>query len=333
MPAAPGTAGPREDPGTGGTAGLVLHARQDRRADLLAALADYLEEYRRTPPRGAMVGVLPLGEWVYEQRRRRRQGRLAEERAAELEAVPGFSWLPAPRSGNPKLSRQRTRVHDRSRSGQTLRQLVEADERLCRGERALAVHRFEDPDPGRGLVVMVSGGYHDPEEAFTLVLGRRHTWMALATAIDRVYARTEPHLACFSFSPGHRLYRESWPSRGGMDGIDVDLSWAYWDRMRSDASPSDDGEGSRTGAGAAVAGFLAPGHSGTYLFDFGDRWCHSVRALRWTVAEEDEQTGGGPPLLAVYPRCELPPQYDGDTVPGLHHFLSLDTLQITRDGT
>ncbi|MFJ9379296.1 Helicase associated domain protein [Streptomyces sp. NPDC101455] len=51
-----------------------------------------------------MVGVLPLGEWVYGQRRRRRQGRLAEERAAELEAVPGFCRLPAPRSGNPKLS-------------------------------------------------------------------------------------------------------------------------------------------------------------------------------------------------------------------------------------
>ncbi|MGW1353676.1 hypothetical protein ACWCQE_31045 [Streptomyces sp. NPDC002409] len=78
-----------------------------------------------------------------------------------------------------------------------------------------------------------------------------------------------------------------------------------------------------------MAGFLAPGHSGTYLFDFGDRWCHSVRALRWTVAEEDAQTGGGPPLLAVYPGCELPSQYDGDTVPGLNHFPSLDTLQIT----
>lgn len=311
--------------------GWSWNARQDRWADQLDALEDYLAEHRRMPPRGEMVDALPLGEWVYEQRRRHRQGRLDEERAAELEAVPGFSWLPAPRAGNPKLSRPRVRGHDRSRSGRTLRQLVEADERLCRAQRAPAVHRFEDPDPDRGLVVMVSGDYHEPDEAFTLVLARHHSWMALATAIDRVYARTEPHLACFSFSPGHRLYRESWPSRGGMDGIDVDLPWGYWDWTHSATSPPDGGEGSRADAGAAVAGFLAPGHSGTYLFDFGDRWCHSVRALRWTVAEEDEQTSGGPPLLAVYPGCALPPQYDGDTVPELNHFLSLDTLQITGD--
>lgn len=311
--------------------GWSWNARQDRWADQLDALEDYLEEHRRMPPRGEMVDALPLGEWVYEQRRRHRQGRLTKERAAELEAVPGFSWLPAPRAGNPKLSGPRTREHDRTRAGRNLRQLVEADERLCRAERAPAIHRFEEPDPGRGLVVMVSGDYHDPDEAFTLVLARRHNWMDLATAIDGVYARTEQHKACFSFSPGHRLYRESWPSHGGVDGIDVDLPWGYWGRTGSAASLSAGGEGSGAGAGAAVAGFLAPGHSGTYLFDFGDRWYHSVRTLRWTVAEEDEQTGGGPPLLSVYPGCELPSQYEGDTVPGLNHFLSLDTLQITGD--
>jgi hypothetical protein len=46
------------------------------------------------------------------------------------------------------------------------------------------------------------------------------------------------------------------------------------------------------------------------------------------MAEEDEQTVGRPPLLAVYPIRELPQQVGGG-VPGLDHFLSLDTLQIT----
>ncbi|MFJ2217809.1 hypothetical protein ACIQVO_36675 [Streptomyces sp. NPDC101062] len=49
------------------------------------------------------------------------------------------------------------------------------------------------------------------------------------------------------------------------------------------------------------------------------------------MTEEDEQTCGGSPLLAVYPMGELPPQYTGDTVPALNHFLGLDTLQITGD--
>ncbi|MEY9839373.1 helicase associated domain-containing protein [Streptacidiphilus sp. EB103A] len=305
--------------------GWSWNARQDRWADQLDALEDYLETHQRMPPRGEMVDALPLGEWMYEQRRRHRQGRLPVERALELEAVPGFSWLPAPRAGNPKLAAPRTRENDRSRAGRSLRQLVEADERLCRAQKAPRIHRFEDPDPARGLVVLVSGDYHAPQGAFTLVLGHRHHWMDLAAAIDRVYARTDPYRGRFIFTPERRLYRESWPSWGGMEATTIELPWDFWNLTSTSGACAD-----QDSAGGAVASFLAPGHAGTYAFD-GWWWCHSIRVLRWTVPEEDEQASGGPPLLAVYPGCDLPPQYDGGKAPTLDHFLSLDSLQVSGE--
>jgi excisionase family DNA binding protein len=50
--------------------------------------------HARVPERHAEEGVR-LGEWVRTQRRLHRRGRLPRERSRQLEALPGWRWLPA----------------------------------------------------------------------------------------------------------------------------------------------------------------------------------------------------------------------------------------------
>ena len=62
-----------------------------------AALQRYLDTRgAAAPPRAAHVGSFPLGRWVAQVREDYWEATLDPDRITELEAVPGWSWGPAP---------------------------------------------------------------------------------------------------------------------------------------------------------------------------------------------------------------------------------------------
>lgn len=59
----------------------------------LAALTRYVDRYGGAcPSSSCRVGTYPVGEWVRAQRDAYRLGRLAAQRAAQLQAIPGWCW-------------------------------------------------------------------------------------------------------------------------------------------------------------------------------------------------------------------------------------------------
>jgi hypothetical protein len=74
------------------------------------------------------------------------------------------------------------------------------------------------------------------------------------------------------------------------------------------------------------------GEAATYMFDFGDKWFSTLRALRTACAEEEEeeeeQCAGGLPLLGVIPASAPPVRYDGDPPTPWQYYLGLDLVDV-----
>ncbi|WP_274036522.1 hypothetical protein [Streptomyces sp. MMBL 11-1] len=220
---------------------------------------------------------------------------------------------------------------DRARRAGKLEDLLEQDEAMCRSTRAPAIARAGAPDPARGLVIQVCLGYQDAASSFTLTCRADHTWVHLAEAIDRVFARDDDvHLAGFYFnsatwklpSPGNFYYAQSYECLRVEPPRRCDPA----DKFVPGQLPSD---------GTALSAMLAPGFALGYLFDYGDKWMHNLRVLRWTHPDEDAQldTGQGGPLLAIRPLTPPPNQYDlyeEDEAPDWDHYLALPSLRQAR---
>lgn len=68
---------------------------EDQRNVGMVALRKYVEDHGTAlVPHDSVIGGVGLGEWVMKQRKDFRSGSLAKTRAAELEALPGWSWDP-----------------------------------------------------------------------------------------------------------------------------------------------------------------------------------------------------------------------------------------------
>ncbi len=295
-------------------------------------MAEFIAEHERLPRRGEVHAGAGLGEWGYDQQRLYAADTLDSGRRAALEAIPGWSWSRPSRVASAPRS---PRTDDRGRSGRSLQRLVAEDERIVRSTRAPAIPRCP-PDPSRGLVVMVDLGYRDPRRAFTLVCSPRHRWIDLGAKIDQVYCRDEEHLAEFVL-PAKPLRAESFPPPRAPEDRCLRLPWSYW-RLAGKQSVTEqdlfeyvedrDPDVDYTGCLLPVASLLGVGHAITYLFDFGDRWTSTIRPLRTACPDEDEQSAGGPPLLAVFPATDPPLQYPHDPPAPENYYLGLDLLDV-----
>ncbi|MFJ1662349.1 hypothetical protein [Streptomyces anthocyanicus] len=216
---------------------------------------------------------------------------------------------------------------DRARRTERLEDLLEQDEAMCRAVRAPSVARAGAPDPARGLVIQVCLGYQDAASSFTLACRADHTWVHLAEAIDRVFARDDDvHLAGFYFnsatwklpSPGNFYYTHSY------ECLRVEPP-----RRRGPADTFVPGQ--LPHEGTALSAMLAPGFALGYLFDYGDKWMHNLRVLRWTHPDEDAQLRDQEqPLLSIRPLAPPPSQYalyEDDEAPDWDHYLALPSLR------
>lgn len=220
---------------------------------------------------------------------------------------------------------------DRARRTGRLEDLLEQDEAMCRSTRAPAIARAGAPDPARGLVIQVCLGYQDAASSFTLACRADHTWVQLAEAIDRVFARDDDvHLAGFYFnsatwklpSPGNFYYAHNYECLR----VEPPRCCDPADEFVPGQLPSE---------GTALSAMLAPGFALGYLFDYGDKWLHNLRVLRWTHPDEDAQLdeSQGGPLLAIRPLDPPPNQYvldEEDPAPDWDHYLTLPSLRQAR---
>ncbi|MFB7836241.1 hypothetical protein [Streptomyces sp. NPDC056056] len=305
-----------------------LHAQPgDEWLAMFEGLRGWTAEYGQAVPRSAVHNGLPVGAWLWRQWHTHHGYRPGEDllqlALAELTGVyphrelmpyvpPSLAYLPS---------------YDRARRESSLDVLLDRDEELCRSTRG-RVHRAGSPDAGRGLVLMVSGESPSPVPmSFTLACHASHTWVHLAEAIDHVFARDDDHLAAFF------IQSLTWDLPAGDGGFYYSSSCERItiDRPRVEPVAVPFSPGDIPTEQTPLAAMLAPGFKLGYLFDFGDKWMHRLRVLRWTHPQEDEQLEDSEgPLVGVRPLAGPPGQYYAEDAPGWQHYLTVPSLDQAR---
>ncbi|MFF3958467.1 hypothetical protein ACFYY1_35420 [Streptomyces sp. NPDC001890] len=295
---------------------------------LFECLSGWTSAHGQTVPRSAVHDGQPVGDWLWKQWHAHhgyRPGEMFLQLAlAEVTGVyPYQELMPYVPPSLPYRA-----SYDRARKEPSLDVLLQRDEELCRSTRGRAVHRAGSPDPGRGLVLMVSGESPSPSPiTFTLACHASHTWIHLAEAIDRVFARDDDHLAAFF------IQSLTWDLPPGDGGFYCGSSFERItiDRPRPEPAAMPFSPGEIPTQQTALAAMLAPGFKLGYLFDFGDKWMHRLRVLRWTHPQEDAQIEeSGSPLVGIRPLDGPPGQYYPEDAPGWEHYLSLPSLTQAR---
>ncbi|MFF8617106.1 hypothetical protein [Streptomyces sp. NPDC015350] len=290
------------------------------------ALSGWIAEHGPAVPRSAVHDGQPVGAWLWKQWHTphgyRPGGYLLRSALAEVTGVDPYQELMP--HVPPSLPYRPS--YDRARRETSLDVLLERDEELCRSPRG-RVHRAGSPDPGRGLVIMVSGASLSVPIDFTLACHASHTWIHLAEAIDGVFARDDDHLAAFF------IQSLTWDLPPGEDGFYYGAGFERIDIDRPRAEPAavPFSPGDIPTAQTPLAAMLAPGFKLGYLFDFGDKWMHRLRVLRWTHPQEDAQLEeSGSPLVGVRPLAGPPGQYYSEDAPGWQHYLTIPSLAQAR---
>jgi hypothetical protein len=305
-----------------------LHAQPGAEwLDMFEGLRGWTSAHGQAVPRSAVHDGQPVGAWLWRQWHTHHGYRPGEDllqlALAELTGVyPRQELMPYVPPSLPYRP-----PYDRARKESSLDVLLDRDEELCRSPRG-RVHRAGSPDAGRGLVLMVSGASSSPTPmAFTLACHASHTWLHLAEAIDRVFARDDDHLAAFF------IQSLTWDLPAGDGGFYYGSSFERItiDRPRSEPTAVSFSPGDIPTDQTPLAAMLAPGFKLGYLFDFGDKWMHRLRVLRWTHPQEDAQLKEfGSPLVGVRPLAGPPGQYYAEDAPGWQHYLTVPSLAQAR---
>ncbi|WP_395368745.1 hypothetical protein OHU45_02395 [Streptomyces tubercidicus] len=309
---------PEKDQDTLAERELAVRLPQERQ-ETYQRLAAWTAGGRR-PHRSLTIDGEPVGEWLWQELNvggaiGDRQRPALIEAAGDIDDV--MPYLPPAQPRRPS--------YDRARRAHSLEELLDRDEQLCRFERAPAISRPGPPDPDRGLVVMVSLGYRSPKGTFTLALAPGHTWFHLAQAINDVYARDDDHLSVFFFHP------VDWKIAPNFGRYQDRFEEILIDHLQNSPGPPVPlAPLDVPGPDTPVSAMCAPGYALGHLCDFGDKWLHSLRVLRWTHPEEDRQATTRRPLLGIRPAAGPPGQYPGDRSPGRRHYLRLPTLEHAR---
>ncbi|MFD6334232.1 hypothetical protein ACFWGI_32255 [Streptomyces niveus] len=295
---------------------------------MFEGLRGWTSTHGQAVPRSAVHDGRPVGAWLWRQWHTHHGYRPGEDllrlALAELTGVyPHQELMPYVPPSLPYRP-----SYDRARKESSLDVLLGRDEELCRSTRGRAVHRAGSPDAGRGLVLMVSAASFSPAPmAFTLACRASHTWLHLAEAIDRVFARDDDHLAAFF------IQSLTWDLPAGDDGVYYGSSFERItiDRPRPEPAAAPFSPGDIPTEQTPVAAMLAPGFKLGYLFDFGEKWMHRLRVLRWTHPQEDAQLEEfDSPLVGVRPLAGPPGQYYAEDAPGWQHYLTVPSLAQAR---
>lgn len=129
----------------------------------------------------------------------------------------------------------------------------------------------------------------DPPPGRILIVGPSHSFEQLAEAIDAAFARWDlSHLHEFELPDGRKV---GFPS----DDYAPDLVWEDHAMLK-------------------VARELKPGQEFSYVFDFGDDWCHRCRVLLEKADPAEEY--GAPPKgpVAIWGWGWIPDQYGRETL-------------------